>query len=167
MSLSTCRDRGTGRCGGSVSLDQLDFRCHWRERIRSLARGTSFSKDDMCPNNTCHRRAGGLGTYLPGRGISVCGPRWGNARADIVSMIMPRYLTDLDGRGQTSPCLLLCRGSGKVRGVGLVLIREVDKISQSSRYRSRRIPRALAQEETAAKALVNTCGAVDSPNIEL
>ena len=30
-----------------LSVDQLNFRCHWSERIRSLARGTNFSSDDM------------------------------------------------------------------------------------------------------------------------
>ena len=45
----------------------------------------------------------------------------------------------------------------------LVLASEEARISQSSRYHSRRTPREWAQAETAAKTLVNTCGAVESP----
>ena len=80
MSMSTCRDQGTGRCGGSVSVYQLDFRCHWRERIGVL-RGVPASPTTTGVPTTLAtvEPAGsvGLGTSLPGRGISVCGPRWG------------------------------------------------------------------------------------------
>ena len=70
----------------------------------------------------------------------------GNARADTVSMTMPRYLTDLDGeRSDFSVFITMPREWQSERSWPtrcLVLIREVDKISQSSRYRSRQIPRA-------------------------
>ena len=149
MSLSTCRGRGTGRCGGSVSVDQLDFRCHWRERIRSFAWGTSFSSDDMCPNNTCHRQVGGLGwarNFLARERNFCIRASVGNARADTVSMTMPRYSTDLDGeKSDFSVFITMPSEQQSERSWStccLVLICEVDKISQSSRYRSRRIPRA-------------------------
>ena len=107
ISLSTLRDQGTGRCGGSLSVDQLDFRCHWSERIRSLARGTDFSSDDMYPNNTCHRCAGGFGCdkkFLATVRNFCIRASVGQARAEIVSMVMPRYSTDRTwtGRGRTS-----------------------------------------------------------------
>ena len=117
MSLSTCRDQSTGRCGGSFSVDQLDLRCHWRERIRSLARGTSFSNDDMCPNNTCHRRAGGLGWdrnfFAKERNFCIR-VSVGNAQADTVSMITPRYSTDLDGERSDFSMFITMPWSGRV-----------------------------------------------------
>ena len=100
-------------------MDQLDFRCHWSERIRSLARGTSFSSDDMCPNNTCHRWAEGLGwdkNFLAKERNFWIRVSVGNARADTVSMIMQRYSTDLDGeRSDFSSFMTMPRESQSAR----------------------------------------------------
>ena len=59
----------------------------------------------------------GLGTLLPRRGISVCGPRWGMLGQTPCLQSCRGIRWTWTGRGRTSPCLSLCRGSGKARGV--------------------------------------------------
>ena len=90
----------------------------------------------------------------------------GNARADTVCMIMPGYSMDLDGERSDFSLFMTTRERQSARcwfTCCFILASEEDRISQSSRYRSRRTPREWAQDETAAKTHVNTCGAVDNP----
>ena len=119
-SSSACRDRGTGRWGGSLSEDQWDFRCHCTERILSLPWGTSFSSDDMCPNNTCQSWAGGLGRDRNCLAIE----RNFSTRTTVGRLGRPLCLWTYLGTpqtamswGRTSLRLSLCLGSDKERAV--------------------------------------------------
>ena len=91
----------------------------------------------------------------------------GKAPAEIVSIAMPRYSTDLDWeRSDFCSFMTIPREWQSERSwltCCQVLASEEARISQSSRYHSRQTPREWAQAETAAKTLMNTCGVVESP----